>query len=126
MTKRCEHINPGQTFHTCGSYAFNLRREGIDQGEFCDVHYWQARAEKAEAVAAREREATGKLRAFAQAILKDQPDCNDLDMGVKHGLLVGTMKKEPCQEEGCNCASKGDFPMLCFTKTSLLTGVDHG
>jgi len=79
-----------------------------------------------EAVAAREREATDKLRAFAQAILKDQPDCNDLDMGVKHGLLVGTMKTEPCQEEGCNCASAGEFPMLCFTKTSLLTGVDHG
>ena len=57
MTKRCKHINPGQTFHTCGSYAFNLHAEGIDQGEFCDVHYWQARATKAEAVAAREREA---------------------------------------------------------------------
>ena len=53
MTKRCNHVNPGQTFHTCGSYAFNLHAEGIDQGEFCDVHYWQDRAEKAEKDAGR-------------------------------------------------------------------------
>lgn len=30
----------------CGSYAFNLRRDGIDQGELCDVHYWQNIAER--------------------------------------------------------------------------------
>jgi hypothetical protein len=33
----------------CGSYAFNLYAEGIDQGGFCDVHYWQDRAHRAEA-----------------------------------------------------------------------------
>ena len=33
----------------CGSYAFNLYAEGIDQGGFCDVHYWQGRAQRAEA-----------------------------------------------------------------------------
>ncbi len=57
MNERCKHINPGQTFHTCGSYAFNLRGEGIEQGTMCDVHYWQAKAEAAEKDAAREREA---------------------------------------------------------------------
>ena len=35
----------------CGSYAFNLYKEGIDQGGFCDVHYWQGRAHRAEALA---------------------------------------------------------------------------
>ena len=33
----------------CGSFAFNLAQEGIDQGDLCDRHYWQDRAEKAEA-----------------------------------------------------------------------------
>ena len=33
----------------CGSHAFNLYAEGIDQGGFCDVHYWQGRAHRAEA-----------------------------------------------------------------------------
>jgi hypothetical protein len=35
----------------CGSHAFNLYAEGIDQGGFCDVHYWQGRAIRAEALA---------------------------------------------------------------------------
>jgi hypothetical protein len=33
----------------CGSYAFNLYKEDIDQGGLCDVHYWQGRAHRAEA-----------------------------------------------------------------------------
>lgn len=28
----------------CGSYAFNLYKEDIDQGDLCDVHYWQGGA----------------------------------------------------------------------------------
>jgi len=32
----------------CGSYALNLARHGIDQGNLCDVHYWQERAIQAE------------------------------------------------------------------------------
>ena len=35
----------------CGSHAFNLYKEGIDQGGLCDVHYWQGRAHRAEALA---------------------------------------------------------------------------
>lgn len=38
----------------CGSHAFNLCAEGIDQGGFCDVHYWQGRAHRAEAQPAQE------------------------------------------------------------------------
>jgi len=40
--KRCKHINQG---NLCGSYAFNMRVGGIDQGELCDVHYWQDKFE---------------------------------------------------------------------------------
>ena len=29
----------------CGSYQFNLYKDDIDQGEFCDVHYWQTKAQ---------------------------------------------------------------------------------
>ena len=42
--KRCKHIKGS---YECGSYAFNLRSSGIDQGNFCDVHYWQDQAENA-------------------------------------------------------------------------------
>ena len=35
----------------CGSYAFNLYKENIDQGAWCDVHYWQGRAHRAEFLA---------------------------------------------------------------------------
>ena len=35
----------------CGSHAFNLYAEEIDQGGLCDVHYWQGRAHRAEALA---------------------------------------------------------------------------
>lgn len=30
--------------YVCGSFAFNLYKEGIDQGDLCDVHYWKAKA----------------------------------------------------------------------------------
>ena len=28
----------------CGSYAFNIYKEDIDQGDLCDVHYWKEKA----------------------------------------------------------------------------------
>ena len=45
-------------YRCCGSYAFNLRDEGIDQGEYCDKHYWQDQAKKATLA---EREACAKI-----------------------------------------------------------------
>ena len=33
----------------CGSYQFNLFKYDIDQGDLCDVHYWQDQAQKARA-----------------------------------------------------------------------------
>ena len=53
MNKRCKHIE-ADGFHHCGSYAFNLYKENIEQGDLCDVHYWQDQAMKAPA---HEREA---------------------------------------------------------------------
>jgi len=45
MNKRCKHIGK-DGFHRCGSYAFNLEKDDIDQGDLCDVHYWQAKAQR--------------------------------------------------------------------------------
>ena len=35
--------------YNCGSYVFNLEKDDIDQGDLCDVHYWQDQAQKARA-----------------------------------------------------------------------------
>ena len=45
--------------YNCGSYAFNLYKEDIDQGSYCDRHYWQDKAEQARAA---EREACEKIQ----------------------------------------------------------------
>jgi len=44
MNKRCKHVK--QDGFNCGSYAFNLYMDDIDQGDLCDVHYWQAKAQR--------------------------------------------------------------------------------
>jgi len=44
MSKRCKHVE--QDGFNCGSYAFNLYKDGIDQGDLCDVHYWQNKAQR--------------------------------------------------------------------------------
>jgi hypothetical protein len=54
MNKQCK-FKVGK--YNCGSYAFNLYKEQIDQGDRCDQHYWQ---EKAMEAAAQEREACVK------------------------------------------------------------------
>jgi hypothetical protein len=40
--KQCKHID---RLNLCGSYAFNLLSGGINQGDLCDVHYWQDQVE---------------------------------------------------------------------------------
>jgi hypothetical protein len=57
MNKRC--ARPG-----CASYAFSLQYEGIDQGDLCDVHYWQARAEIAEATV---KSQAAQIRGYASS-----------------------------------------------------------
>ena len=42
MDKRCT-FPESDGFHRCGSCAFNLHQQGINQGTLCDVHYWQTR-----------------------------------------------------------------------------------
>jgi hypothetical protein len=56
MNKRCEFKDA--LGYRCGSYAFNLYKEKIDQGDRCDRHYWQDQAMKA---AEHEREACAKM-----------------------------------------------------------------
>jgi hypothetical protein len=45
----CQHIKAGG-FHICASHQFNLWQQDIDQGDICDVHYWEVEADKAKAV----------------------------------------------------------------------------
>jgi len=45
MTKKCKHVGK-DGFHRCGSYAFNLEKDDIDQGDLCDVHYWENKAKR--------------------------------------------------------------------------------
>lgn len=45
MNEKCTYtLKDG--FHTCSSYQFNLWRDGIEQGDLCDVHYWQTKAQR--------------------------------------------------------------------------------
>lgn len=62
MNKRCEYKDG--LGYRCGSYAFNLYKEKIEQGDRCDRHYWQDQAMKA---AAQEREECAKVCDEARA-----------------------------------------------------------
>ena len=62
MTNRCTFK---QGLFNCGSHAFNLYKENIEQGDYCDQHYWEDQAMKA---AAQEREKCAK---FVDHILKE-------------------------------------------------------
>ena len=44
MNERCKHIQKNGS--RCGSYAFNLYKDDINQGDLCDVHYWQEKAQR--------------------------------------------------------------------------------
>lgn len=41
---------------SCGSMAFNLHQDDIDQGALCDVHYWESIAHRFEMEAERLRD----------------------------------------------------------------------
>jgi len=69
MTKRCKHVR--QDGCNCGSYAFNLYMDDIDQGDLCDVHYWQAKAQRTWVGLANEDEIDwdgGDLKSLIKAI----------------------------------------------------------
>jgi hypothetical protein len=77
----------------------------------------------------------GKLRAFAQEILKGWPEGGDVDgftlqdLAVKYDLLrkCDPPPKQPCGEH-CSCAEyhpAGDFErgaVVCFRRTPVLNG----
>jgi hypothetical protein len=60
MNERCTFK---QGLFNCGSYAFNLYKEDIEQGDYCDHHYWQDQAMKA---AAQEREECARIAELAE------------------------------------------------------------
>ena len=62
MNNRCTFK---QGIFNCGSYAFSLYKENIEQGDYCDHHYWEDQAKKA---AVQEREECAK---FVDHILKE-------------------------------------------------------
>jgi hypothetical protein len=72
MNKQCKFTNAKG--YRCGSYAFNLYKENIEQGNYCDRHYWQERAMEA---AAQEREACAKVCDLA--MLQNQEAINELE-----------------------------------------------
>lgn len=74
-----------------------------------------------------------QLRAFAQEIMDGWPDVGTLDgfdlqeLAVKHGLLVATIRHQPCSEEFCSCAEMVDERdwqqgVDCYHTTPLLKG----
>ena len=69
-----------------------------------------------------------KLRAFANAVMDCWPD-GDVDGGflqeeaIHHGLLAPHEVTEPCNPDGCQCAEYGDFPQICYRRTSILDAV---
>lgn len=69
---RCTFPNPKNAKWQCGSYAFNLARDGIKQGSYCDTHYWQSRCKKAEAAPKRPAvsndELVGSIYAFRKSL----------------------------------------------------------
>lgn len=75
-------------------------------------------------IAPEPQETTDKLRAFAQAVLKNWPDCmldgeEIQEIAVEHGLLIGTVKTERCGD-WCGCAEYDEFPVICYHKSQLL------
>jgi hypothetical protein len=74
-----------------------------------------------------------RLRAFAQDVIGEWPECCTLDGGdiqelaTKHGLFVEERRSEPCGD-GCMCAevvSPEEFAtggVLCYRKTAILLG----
>lgn len=73
----------------CGSHAFNLYAEEIDQGGFCDVHYWKGRAHRAEA----QLEQAASITKEARGTLILHSGWDDLPDGTK--FYTTPPKQEP-------------------------------
>lgn len=69
-------VGPGRN---CGSFAFNLHKDEIDQGDLCDVHYWEQQCQ----AQATEIE---RLRRALQSMTRTEP-CGCGCDGVKAILL---------------------------------------
>ena len=100
----------------CGSYAFNLYKEDIDQGGLCDVHYWQGRAHRAEALVqppAQDDPCPG----CHKGVVCRTPKCGRLKLPVDHPYR----SEQPAQQEpvvfyrcnGCGHAYEQVHPTSC-------------
>lgn len=81
----------------CGSYAFNLYKEEIDQGGLCDVHYWQGRAHRAEALAEQpaQQETSNESayqRGYLDGMAKPCVECADCKL---KGMAERPTQQEP-------------------------------
>jgi len=74
MNERCKHI--GKDGHRCGSYAFNLYKDDIDQGDLCDVHYWQTKAQSAQEPVAWWNQRKDSVS--TDSVHRHNPDCQPL------------------------------------------------
>lgn len=89
----------------CGSYAFNLYKEDIDQGGLCDVHYWQYRAHRAEALA---EQPAQQQEPVATVIGKFLTRKDELRTCIEPELPLGTKlyttppaQRKPLTDEDC-------------------------
>jgi len=90
----------------CGSYAFNLHKDNIDQGGLCDVHYWQGRAHRAEAQPEQESVAMADYMNLMEkyvALLSAQPEQEQhardaVTWTPETGYVFAPQPKEPEQE----------------------------
>ena len=93
----------------CGSYQFNLYKDNIDQGNLCDVHYWQTRAQKAEATSKEPSAEDWVILRLLRAWVRNAPHArlnptaakSVLFMRHKLGLkTIGKMVDQLREEEG--------------------------
>lgn len=62
----------------CGSHAFNMALEGVNQGAFCDRHYWQRKAESLEVA----RAASPKVPQGVEQYLAECEKCATIENNV--------------------------------------------
>lgn len=107
--KRCKHIE-ADGFHHCGSYAFNLEKDGIEQGDLCDVHYWQDQAKKARAdernswpseMGAMERQVNILTDALHQERERMKWDVHSCGPTCKRYACVATREAIQAEREAC-------------------------
>jgi hypothetical protein len=66
----CRHKKAGG-IHICSSQQFSLWKQGIDQGDRCDVHYWEVESERIAAIVKDQQVTINLLKNQADAFRKE-------------------------------------------------------